>query len=897
MRLFKRTWVILLLFVAAITAIRLSVYYIQKPIEQPRAEHGILDLRGWHLPQGRSITLNGDWSFYPSLLPTAGINGVSIAQPKADPTFVRVPGIWDGGFPDGSEDKFRYGTYRLRILLDEHAEGTFKLRAPEIGNASAIYVDGKLAAQAGRPSALSATHQARKVPSEVTVNANGGSIDILISASSHAGAGGITKTIRFGTAAAVDRHSLLSVGQQLLLTVVFFVHGLYALMLYLLGATNKGLFYFVLVVVSAIGCVMTADDRLIFLWIPMPYELTVKISLLSYIGVAAFIPPLLKQLFPDYGRVKSIRWSALYCAASAGVVLLCPAFITLAALRYILAVPLVLMIITAFLILRPVVRKQEDVIYLLLSCVSLGVNIVWIVIGLRLLPYEVMNYPFDLIITVLAFAAFWFKRFFRSMERTRELALRLQRANEQKDDFLVTTSNELRNPLHGILNIAQSMMDETPASASEANPRKLELQIAIARRMSFMLDDLLDAARLRENRIRMNFGNIYVQSAAGGAAEIVRYLFPDKPVSIRIAIDVSFPAVRADENRLLQILINLIHNAMKFTDKGAVTVSAEQRKGMAYIHVRDTGIGIDEETRNRIFHPYEQGDSGTAATYGGLGLGLSICKRLVELHGGELLVDSSLGQGAVFTFTLPLAEDGQQAEQLFREPSFGEETAAAAAGSLDSSALGYAEDGATHRARVLAVDDDGVNLRILSDLLRGQYNVTVAQSGAEATAMLNEETFDIVILDVMMPGMSGYEIARAIRERYSASELPILLLTARTRAEDIAAGFASGANDYITKPVDAMELRARLRAWTELRSSFEDRLRMEAAWLQAQVSPHFLINAINSIAALGVTDTVRMQALLEHFSDYLRTSVDFGNAERDVPIERELTLVRHYLYI
>ncbi|MFC5470663.1 ATP-binding protein [Cohnella suwonensis] len=895
MRFFKRTWVILLLFAIAITAIRLPIYYIQKPIEQPHAKQGVLDLRGWTIPQDRTISLDGEWLFYPSLFPTPGTNGAAMIRPASERTFVRVPGAWDEAFPNGGNGGFRYGTYRMKILLDDHKDNTFRLRASEIGNASAIYVDGRLAAQAGSPSALPASHQARKIPLKATVHKHDGVIDILIPVSSHAGAGGIIKTIRFGNAPAVDKIEFLSAGQQLLLCVVLLIHGLYSLMLYGLGGANRGLLYFAMIIVCGIVSVLTVDDRLLLVWLPMPYELTVKLALLSYIGVASFIPPLLKQLFPDYGSAKAVRYFAFICTASAFFVLLCPASLTLSSLLYLIGFPLVLMIVLAFSILRPAVRKQEDVIYLLLSCFSLGNNIAWTVVGSRLISFEVMHYPFDLIFTVFAFAAFWFRRFFRSVERTQELTQRLQRANDRKDEFLVATSHELRNPLHGILNIAQNMMDDALLFGQEAQRRKLDVQIAVARRMSLMLDDLLDAAKLRDNKIRLDVENVHVQSAAAGAAEIVRFVFTDKPVPIVIRIDEDFPAVRADENRLMQILFNLIHNAMKFTEKGEVTVYAEKREKTALIHVRDTGIGIDDETKRRIFLPYEQGDAGTVAAYGGFGLGLSICKSLVELHGGELSVTSSPGQGAVFTLTLPLAEENgfpasRPASALL---SHGETTA----GSEKLIFGTRAKSEPAHRPSILAVDDDGLNLQILSEMLGGQYVVATARSGSEAIAKLDAAAFDLVILDVMMPGMSGYELARKIRERFSAFELPILLLTARARAEDIAVGFSAGASDYLTKPVDAMEIKARVRAWTELKRSVEERLRMEAAWLQAQIQPHFLFNTINSIAALGNMDTARMQALLEHFSNYLRMSFDFKNADRDVPIDRELALVRHYLYI
>src|SRR5690625_5227651 len=149
----------------------------------------------------------------------------------------------------------------------------------------------------------------------------------------------------------------------------------------------------------------------------------------------------------------------------------------------------------------------------------------------------------------------------------------------------------------------------------------------------------------------------------------------------------------------------------------------------------------------------------------------------------------------------------------------------------------------------------------------------------------------------MMPRMSGYELTRIIRKRFTISELPILRLTARNRPEDIENGFLAGANDYVTKPVDAVELKSRVNALTEVRKSSRERLRMESAWLQAQIQPHFLFNTLNSIIALSEIDIERMQKLIDAFSHVLRSKFDFQNLNNLIPIEQELDLIKSYLYI
>jgi two-component system, sensor histidine kinase ChiS len=895
----RKIWITILLFIISILLIRWFVFSLQLPIQHPVIQKGQLDLRGWSLPHNRTIALDGEWSFYPHTLlaPTAlSLRNIDFAE---KPSYIRVPGNWDRHFPLKTNGSLRYGTYRLHIKVDGALDQVLQLRTGSIANSSAIYVNGLRLAGEGSPSENEHEYEARKIPYSITLPKGSEDFDIVIHVSSHASKGGIVDSIRFGTMEAIEDRTHLSMGLQLLLCVVFFVHGLYAIMLYFLGAARKGLFFFAFMILCAMISVLVADDRLLMVWLPIPFEAYVRISLLSYVGVVAFIPPLLKNMFPDHGSVKLIKWFSVYCTAYALFILLVPSEYSLPYIR-LLGIALSVSVVVSLYILQAAIRKEEDVIYLLLGCISLGVNVAW-TIASNYVPYEFMHYPFDLMISVCAFAAFWFKRFFRSAVKTKQLAEKIQLAGKEKDDFLVNTSHELKNPLHGLINIAQSVLDDTSHPVHKDHRSKLELQITVARRMSLLLDDLLDVSRLKEQTTQLQLSSVRVQAVVTGVMEMLQLMLHGKPIQLRIDIENSFPAVKADENRLTQILFNLLHNALKFTDKGEIVVEAIQLGEEACIQVRDTGIGMDEATQQRIFHSYEQGSHSMGTSYGGLGLGLNICKQLVELHGGVLQVSSTLGKGSVFAFTLPLAKEEQFVVgegTISAWYGHGEkEIAAGAMVPMDVSGK-QAAPTPHGRFKVLAVDDDSLNLSILVNLLgTPTYEITSALGASDALGLLDKGTYDLVILDVMMPHMSGYELTRKIRERYTLTELPILLLTARSRPEDIQTGFIVGANDYLTKPVEATELKVRVRALTELKTSIEERLRIEAAWLQAQIQPHFLYNTINTIAALGTIDTARMLLLLEQFSNYLRISFDIHNAERVITIERELELVQYYLYI
>src|SRR5699024_10654740 len=199
--------------------------------------------------------------------------------------------------------------------------------------------------------------------------------------------------------------------------------------------------------------------------------------------------------------------------------------------------------------------------------------------------------------------------------------------------------------------------------------------------------------------------------------------------------------------------------------------------------------------------------------------------------------------------------------------------------------------------RILIVDDDSVNVNVLSQLLIQDYYIETALSGKEALQIIDRKQVDLVISDIMMPHMSGYELTCILRENYAISELPILLITARNSPEDIEAAFAAGANDYLIKSVHPRDLKARVTALIQLKQSINDSLRMEAAWLQAQIQPHFLFNTLNSIASLARIDADRMITLLDAFGSYLQKSFSGANVNSLVPLKDELDLTKAYVHI
>lgn len=898
-------WILyIIMALVAITALRLvwlqfltTFDYVEKPV----AEQGVLDLRGWEFTDRHTLRLDGEWEFYPSLfIMDDSQSGQSTSIENSNqPQYIPVPKKWDEAFTDSEPDgqaPFRYGTYRLRILLDPEQSQSFGIR---LKNTSAVYANGEFSTQMGKPATNLTAYQAQSIPYTAALTPENGVIDLVIHYSSHAADGGITNTIRFGTMEAIQLRTSISIGLQLLLSVVILIHGFYALILYFLGPKNRGLLYFSLLMVSALFSVLTVDDKLLFVWFDVSYDWIMKSFYLSYVGAVAFIPPLFHHILPSYLPNKVIRGLGILSGAYAVFIIVAPTH-TVISWGFILTLVMFSSVIVSAYILWKALRDKEDIIFLLLASLFVGANVTWAVMNFNFAD-EFLHYPFDLIFAVLAFAAFWFRRFFRATAATKQLTEQLQAEHKRKDEFLVNTSHELRNPLHGIINITQSMLEDTVRPLHPEQKKRLDVLIHVSQRLSLMVDDLLDVTRLKEDTIRLQWASLQLQSVISGVFDMAKLMLAGKPIELKMDIDNSFPLIHGDKNRLIQVVFNLVHNAVKYTDEGTITIRATATNGMAYVQVEDTGVGIEEDALQTIFQPYEQAELNAVRASGGFGLGLSISKQLIELHGGTLSVHSTPGKGSIFTFTIPLADDSTSLEEYDERSNTKILPEINITDNITADPVDRSEDtmdSSTTQPVILAVDDDTINLNILSDMLAiDNYEVLKATNAEQALAIVKKRQIDLVISDVMMPHVSGYELTRNIRERFSILELPVLLLTARSRSQDIVTGFHSGANDYVSKPVDAHELRARVHSLTHLKLSIEERLRLEGAWLQSQIQPHFIFNTLNSIGALGLEDFSKMQELLEAFSHYLRLSFDFHNTKPVIPLEQELALVRSYLYI
>jgi len=867
---------------------------------------GIVDLRGTDLTASSSLTLDGEWELYPYQLLTQQ----QIREEEHASRSIQVPGNWRATLNPDSDTSYGYGTYRLRILTDP-LEQPVAFRFKGIQASSEVEINGNVMGGTGRVAATASEYAPSNTSYNLSYSDKGAmEIELLVRVANFDSpiSGGIVRSIKFGSETAIDAMSSYSTRFQEVIVGILLLHGLYACIIYLYRRKDQSLFFTGLIFLSVGVAVSSGFDKTLLMWLPINYTWTLKLRVMALLWQYLF-------LMLVYMRFAGIAWRGRWLQVYIAVLAVLTAILLFASASVVNSVVDLNIFLVVYLlscswfigiVVKLAIKKQTDVDvkWLLVAAISTVSSVAW---GMADNFTEVASvyYPLDIAFAVIAFSTHWFKQYSRNADEISGLYEQLKIADKMKDQFLANTSHELRTPLHGIMNIASNLYAREKEKLAENSRQEMELLGTISRQMSYLLDDLLDVVRLQDHRIALQLEPLRTQAIVPGVIAMLQYMAEGKSIKLQMNIAESLPPVMADEKRFVQIMYNLLNNALKYTEQGSITLSAEVQNGQAVIEVADTGIGMDQETQARIFMPYIQGANGISDGRG-IGLGLSICKQLVELHGGGLSVVSTLGIGSTFRVTLPLAD--ATAQSLARQFRLAEREAAATAYE-GLRVEGRELDGKSVRdeipplllgdnIRILAVDDDPIILKVLVGILEAEpYQITTAHTGQEALQLLEQQSWDLMITDVMMPGMSGYELTQRVRVRYSVSELPVLLMTARSQPADIYTGFLAGANDYVTKPADALELRYRIRSLITLKRSIHDRLRMEAAYLQAQIQPHFLFNTLNSLMVLSEIDTTRMRKLGNAFTSFLRISFDYLNTAETVELAHELALVEAYLYI
>ncbi|MGI0482178.1 PAS domain S-box protein [Geminocystis sp. CENA526] len=393
----------------------------------------------------------------------------------------------------------------------------------------------------------------------------------------------------------------------------------------------------------------------------------------------------------------------------------------------------------------------------------------------------------------------------------------LIRANRLKDEFLANMSHELRTPLNAILGMTEGLCEEVFGDINERQLKALKTIDRSGTHLLELINDILDLAKIEAEHLELQLDTVSLNSLCESSLTFVKQLALKKRIQLKTELPSNIPCLTIDERRIRQVLINLLNNAVKFTTEGGnitikvnnnpppektnfVTQIFENPENIThnyiYISIIDTGIGIPPNKINTLFEPFVQVDTALNRQYSGTGLGLALVKKIVELHGGYMILSSKLGVGSCFTIALPYTPS----VSIPSTDNNQETTPANIAQTPIKEAL------------ILLVEDNEANISTISSYLKAKgYRLILAENGEDAIVLARSEKPDIILMDIQMPKMSGLEAIERIRQNPECVDIPIIALTALAMENDREKCLQIGANEYLTKPLKLKELVAKIQ--------------------------------------------------------------------------------------
>lgn len=828
----------------------------------PTAKQGVIDLRNWDFNKDGILKLNGEWEFYKDqLLTPQDFMNLSVKK-----TYGTLPGSIDGN---------GYGTYRLKILVNSD-DPLYSIKIQFLDNAFKLWTGDAQLVSSGKVGRNKNEMVPLVLPQTHFFYARNGEVCLTLQVSNYYNKSGNVDPIIMGDSAHIKGYDQKKLAYDLFIFGTAVIAAIYNLAVFFNRKKDKAPLYFAIVcIIIAIRTIFVGERFFSSLFPNFNFNIVPKVNLWTFY---LYIPFIVLYIDKNYGNILSkifVKVSNILAFLYFVMVLVTPF-----EFYYKLVVPYE--IVTSVMLIYMMWRLAE-------VCIHAETSDYFAIVGLFALFIARINdilYEFSIIITAsfspLGIFLFIIVNYYVLAERqakaltnSENMGERLESINNLKDDFLAVTSHELKTPLNGIIGLSESLIAKPSSSMTQEEKYNLSIIKTSATRLSNLVNDIITFSRLKNNEIKLNRKSVKINKILDMVIKFCEPITNNKKIELINLVDGSVPYVNGDENRIQQIFYNLLGNAIKFTHEGKINISCACKENYLEISVEDSGIGIPEDKIRTIFNMYEQGD-GISEKYGGTGLGLYITRNLVRLHGGDISVNSIVNKGSKFTFTLPLYSE-KEAKALENNEAV-EEVKDQTLTAMISEEIGDSYEDSSikinKKYKILVVGDEYVNQRVLENYLSYNGNqILKACSGKQAIKVLEEnEDLDLVIMDMMLPDLLGYEVSSIIREKYSLFKLPILMITSDNSAENLVVSFECGANDYLRKPFRKQELLSRVNTLLTIKDSVEEALNLAKEMTMAN-------KKIETLNLINTESTKKVEELMEY--DKLKTEF-FANISHEL---------------
>ena len=750
----------------------------------PLAQRGVIDLRNADL-FGKSLPVNGEWAFYWNRL----LSPDSLSS--ATPDYVPFPVLWNDLHIHGQQvPTIGYATYTLTILLPAKRP-RLGMEIPDAYCALKLYVNGLVQAQYGQPATTKETATPFWVTRTFVIPP--GEPDTLVVVMQIANfwhaRGGPYKDIFIGDKDELMIKKSQDTAYDFMLCGCLLMGGLFFLGLYVFGRNDMTILYFALFcIVYSYRMVGTDRYAIHALFTGVDWFISIRAEYLTLsVGIALFCA-YTRKLYPDDAHPVVMTALVWFCLLYTALILFTPPIVFTRLLTIFLGAMFFCIAYAMYIYVNAARHRRSGSLFALLSATVM--LFIFFIGNLHYFGFI----PETRVILFICYIAFFFLQSLslshRFADTFRQATFLAQQGLRAKSEFLSTMSHEIRTPLNAVIGMTHLLLRNNPRPEQE---KDLGVLLFSANNLLSIVNNILDYNKIEEGKINFEQIPMDLPAIAGNIAAGLKNAANEKGISLLVETDHRLDRMlTGDPTRTGQVINNLVHNAIKFTKEGSVRLSMTVDAGdedtlTVTTRIEDTGIGIPQEKQRMIFDRFTQADSSTSRSYGGTGLGLAISKKILELQGVTLQLQSEPGAGSCFYFTqtFPIAGDIKPETRETASPVVLERLL------LDIS--------------ILLVEDNPLNVLVAQTMLENNgAKVDVAVNGLEALQKLDPGRHQLVLMDLHMPVMDGYEATVLLRER--GETLPIIALTASMPKEVEHDAFAAGLDDIVVKPFSPEEL-------------------------------------------------------------------------------------------